>query len=687
MPLSLFKYMGVRKILENDDVTYLKGVGEKRAKILNKLGIFTVGDLLRSFPRDYVDFSEPTAISELNPEETAVFSGIVIKKLHPYITRSLSIFKLVVSDNTDNILITVFNSKYIFDSLEEGQEYLFCGKIRGTVLAKECQSPTFIKASEKNLLTPKYHLSEGISGKVMAGCVRNALERCELTDLLPLHIREKYCLTEYKKALYDVHFPENRDKLIDGRRRFAFEEMLTLQLGMKLMKGRGKKLTPSVMTEMEMSDFFDSLSFSPTGAQLRSINECIADMNSGSPMNRLLQGDVGSGKTLVAAALCCYAAKNGYQSALMAPTEILAVQHYNTLEKLLSPLGISVALLTGSTVKKPVYSAIERGEAQVIVGTHAIIQSGVSFKSLGLVITDEQHRFGVGQRTLLSSKGKAPHTLVMSATPIPRTLAFVIYGDLDVSVLDEMPKGRIPIKTYGVDTSFRERIYKFIRKHIEMGLQAYIVCPLVEESEMAGDKTAAVKYYEELKKGCFSDIEIGLLHGKMKQAEKDKVMSSFKSGETKLLVSTTVIEVGVDVPNAVIMVVENAERFGLSQLHQLRGRVGRGNNQSYCILITDSKSDYTKARIDTMVRTADGFEIANEDLKLRGPGSFFGARQHGLPELRIADLSNDVHLIKETGELAEEIIRNDPKLQSSENKGLKQLTEQLFDTRDIYGIN
>lgn len=686
MSLSL-TFSEVRKIHENDDITYLKDVGEKRAKILNKLGIFTVGDLLRSFPRDYVDFSEPTEISELNPEETAVFSGIVIKKLRPYITRSLSIFKLVVSDNTDNLLITIYNSKFIFDSLEEGQEYLFCGKIKGTVLAKECQSPTFIKASEKNLLTPKYHLSEGISGKIMEGCVRNALERCELTDLLPLYIREKYCLTEYKKALYDVHFPENRDKLIDGRRRFAFEEMLTLQLGMKLMKGRGKKLTPSVMTDRDMSDFFGSLSFSPTNAQLRSIRECMADMKGGSPMNRLLQGDVGSGKTLVAAALCCYAAKNGYQSALMAPTEILAVQHYNTLEKLLTPLGISVALLTGSTVKKPVYAAIEKGEAQVVVGTHAIIQSGVSFKSLGLVITDEQHRFGVGQRTMLSSKGTAPHTLVMSATPIPRTLAFVIYGDLEVSVLDEMPKGRIPIKTYGVDTSFRERIYRFIRKHIEMGLQAYIVCPLVEESEITADKAAAVKYYEELKRGCFSDIEIGLLHGKMKQAEKDRVMSSFKSGETKLLVSTTVIEVGVDVPNAVIMVVENAERFGLSQLHQLRGRVGRGNNQSYCILITDSKSDYTKARIDTMVRTADGFEIANEDLKLRGPGSFFGARQHGLPELRIADLSNDVHLIKETGELAEEIIRNDPKLQSSENKGLKQLTEQLFDTRDIYGIN
>ena len=677
----------MRKINEKDSITYLKGVGEKRALSLNKLGIYTVGDILRFFPRDYVDFSEPVDISELVPEETAVFTGLVVKKLRPYITRKLSIFKLVVSDNTDTLLITIYNSKFVFDSLEEGQEYIFYGKIKGSVLAKECQSPLFIKAESKNVLTPKYHLTEGISSGILTNCIKNALDSCVAEDMLPVYIREKYCLTEYNKALRAVHFPESRDELIDARRRFAFEEMLVLQLGMKMMKRKTKSITPVVMEPRDMSDFFGSLLFSPTGAQLRSIDECFSDMNSGSPMNRLLQGDVGSGKTLVAAALCCYAAKNGYQSALMAPTEILARQHYFTLEKLLSPLGISVALLTGSTVKKPVYTAIENGAAQVIVGTHAIIQEGVNFRNLGLVITDEQHRFGVGQRTLLSNKGKAPHTLVMSATPIPRTLAFVIYGDLEVSVLDEMPKGRVPIKTYGVDSGFRERIYKFIRKHIEMGLKAYIVCPLVEESEAIADKSSAVKYYERLKESYFSDIPIGLLHGKMKQQQKDKAMADFKSGETKLLVSTTVIEVGVDVPDAVIMVIEDAERFGLSQLHQLRGRVGRGSEQSYCILITDSKTEYTKARIDTMTRTTDGFEIANEDLKLRGPGSFFGARQHGLPELKVADISSDVSLIRETGALAEEIIKNDPKLSSSENSGLKALTERLFSIQDVYGIN
>ncbi len=677
----------MRKINEKDSITYLKGVGEKRAMSLNKLGIYTVGDILRFFPRDYVDFSEPVDISELVPEETAVFTGLVVKKLRPYITRKLSIFKLAVSDNTDTILITIYNSKFVFDSLEEGQEYIFYGKIKGSILAKECQSPLFIKADEKNVFTPKYHLTEGISSGILTNCIKNALNSCVCEDMLPLYIREKYCLTEYNKALRAVHFPESRDELIDARRRFAFEEMLVLQLGMKMMKRKTKSVTAVVMEKKDMSDFFGSLYFSPTGAQLRSINECISDMNSGSPMNRLLQGDVGSGKTLVAAALCCYAAKNGYQSALMAPTEILARQHYFTLEKLLSPMGISVALLTGSTVKKPVYTAIENGAAQVIVGTHAIIQEGVNFLNLGLVITDEQHRFGVGQRTLLSNKGKAPHTLVMSATPIPRTLAFVIYGDLEVSVLDEMPKGRVPIKTYGVDSGFRERIYKFIRKHIEMGLKAYIVCPLVEESEAIADKSSAVKYYEKLKQSYFSDIPIGLLHGKMKQQQKDKAMADFKSGETKLLVSTTVIEVGVDVPDAVIMVIEDAERFGLSQLHQLRGRVGRGSEQSYCILITDSKTEYTKARIDTMTRTTDGFEIANEDLKLRGPGSFFGARQHGLPELKIADISSDVSLIHETGVLAEEIIKNDPVLSAAENSGLRTLTERLFSIRDTYGIN
>lgn len=671
---------------ESDSLTYLKGVGEKRAALFRRLGIENVGDLLRFFPRDYTDFTAPAPISELSPEETAVFSGVVIKKLHPYISRTVSIFKVVVSDNTDNVLITFFNSKYSFDRLIEGREYVFTGKIKGTILAKECPSPVFIDASEKNQLTPKYHLTEGLSAKVVVNCVENALKLCETEDLLPENIRERYELMEYKKALGAVHFPSDFDELEKGRRRLAFEELLTLQLGLKMMKQKSRRNTPVVMREQDMSDFFGRLSFTPTGAQMRSIKECISDMKSGFPMNRLLQGDVGSGKTLVAAALCYFAARNGYQSALMAPTEILAKQHADTLSGLLEPLGISVVLLTGSTPKKQAYAALSEGSAMVAVGTHAIIQGAVSFNALGLVITDEQHRFGVEQRTILSGKGNMPHTLVMSATPIPRTLALVIYGDLEVSTLDEMPKGRIPIRTYGVTSDFRPRIYRFIRKYIENGFQAYIVCPRIEEDETGG-KEAAAEYYERLKNGEFSDINIGLLHGKMKQTEKDSVMAGFKSGEIKLLVSTTVIEVGVDVPNAVIMVIENAEQFGLSQLHQLRGRVGRGTEQSHCILITDSKSDYTKARVDTMIETCDGFRIAEEDLRLRGPGSFFGARQHGLPELRIADMSSDISLLQETTALSEEILKSDPKLTSQENSGLRSLVKKLFEAQETYGIN
>ncbi len=672
---------------ESDSITRIKGVGEKRAELYRTIGIETVGDMLRYFPRDYTDYSLPVPINELQPEDTAVFAGTVIKKLRPYLSPRYSIFRLTVSDGTDTVLIAFFNSKFSFDSLEEGQDYIFCGKIKGTVLAKECTSPTFIKAGNRNILVPKYHLTGGLSANIISNCVKTALASCAIYDPLPESIREEYALMGYKEALENVHFPESRETLGEARRRLGFEELLTLQLGLRLMKSRSKRTTPVVMDDADMSDFFGGLKFKPTGAQTRSINECIEDMKSGSPMNRLLQGDVGSGKTLVAAALCCFAAKNGCQSALMAPTEILAKQHFGTLSAFLSPVGINVVLLTGSTVKKPVYAAIESGEADVVVGTHALIQSAVTFRELGLVITDEQHRFGVRQRTVLSSKGMSPHTLVMSATPIPRTLAFAVYGDLDISVLDEMPKGRIPIKTYGVDSGYRERIFRFIRKYIANGFQAYIVCPFVEKSDVMTDKASAEEYFESLKQTWFSDISVGLLHGKMKQADKDSTMARFKSGEIKLLVATTVIEVGIDVPNAVIMVIENAEQFGLSQLHQLRGRVGRGTEQSHCILITDSKSEYTKARIDTMVRTSDGFEIANEDLKLRGPGNFFGAAQHGLPELKIADITADAVLLHETEQLAGKLLAEDPKLTAPVNAGIRRLVQGLFRERETFGVN
>ena len=660
----------------NDDITYLKGVGEKRAKLFHKLDIQTVGDLLTHYPRDYIDFTSPVPMSELMPDDNAVFCGIVTKKLKPYIGRQYSIYKAVVSDNTDDITLVFFNSEYVFERLSVGHEYIFYGKLRGNIIEKECNSPVFINSSEKNRLAPKYSLTAGLTTRMVSLCVRNVLRECSPTDLLPENIRREYCLADYRTALEWIHFPENADRLIDARRRLAFEELLVLQLGLKLLKRRGRTETPAIMADADLSDFFEHLPFTPTNAQLRAINECCEDMQGETPMNRLLQGDVGSGKTLVAAALCCFAAKNGYQSALMAPTEILAKQHYDTLCGFLEPLGIRVVLLTGSSRKAPVYRELESGEADVAVGTQALIQSAVHFKNLGLVITDEQHRFGVEQRGILAGKGMKPHTLVMSATPIPRTLALIIYGDLEISVLDELPKGRIPIRTYGVDTSYRERLYKFIRKYVANGFQAYIVCPVIDES--ASEKVSAVKYFSEISEKYFSDIPMGLLHGKMKQKEKDAVMQAFKDNEIKVLVSTTVIEVGVDVPNAVVMVIENAEQFGLSQLHQLRGRVGRGTEQSHCILVTDNKSEYTRARIDTMVRTSNGFEIANEDLRLRGPGDFFGAKQHGLPNLKIADMSSDIDILQETRLLAAKLLESDESLSLPENRGLRALTENLF---------
>ncbi|MCM1335958.1 MAG: ATP-dependent DNA helicase RecG [Bacteroides sp.] len=664
----------------SDPLTELKGIGEKRAKLFEKLGVFTVGDLIRYYPRDYIDFTAPVPLGELTPEdEPTVFAGVVTKKLRPYIGRQYSIFKAVVSDATDSVLITFFNSEYAFARLVEGREYVFYGKVKGTILAKECNSPLFIDASEENRLVPKYGLTSGLTVRVVSACVKSALTECPTDELLPESIRMRYCLLGAEKAHSYIHFPRSVDELIEARRRLAFEELLVLQLGLKLMKTRTRRSTACVMEEVDLSDFFDALPFTPTNAQYRAIRDCTDDLQRETPMNRLLQGDVGSGKTLVAAALCCFAAKNGYQSALMAPTEILAKQHYDTLCGFLEPLGIKVALLTGSSKKAPVYELLKSGAVDVVIGTQALIQSPVLFNALGLVITDEQHRFGVAQRGSLSEKGIRPHTLVMSATPIPRTLALIIYGDLELSVLNEMPKGRLPIRTYGVDTSYRERLYRFIRKYAERGFQSYIVCPMIEEN--ASEKASATAYFKKLKEDHFPDLPLGLLHGKMKQKEKDAVMRAFKRGEITVLVSTTVIEVGVDVPNAVVIVIENAEQFGLSQLHQLRGRVGRGAEQSHCILVTDSKTDYTRARIETMVRTCNGFEIANEDLRLRGPGDFFGARQHGLPALKIADVASDAALLEETRLLAAEILKKDERLSAPENAGLRTLTERLF--RDL----
>ncbi len=660
-------------------VCYVKGVGEKRAKQLAKLGINTAMDLVTHFPRSYIDFNDIVSISDAPYNESCVIKAKVVKKFSPYHGR-ISIFKLIVSDGKDDMLITFFNSDYSFSRLKLDHEYCFYGKAAGDFLRKEMNSPIFIDFADSNQLMPRYHLTEGLSHNIISGCIRNAINTHIFTDNLGKEFAKKYNLIGYNDALRMIHFPKTKAEYNLAKYRLTFEELFSLQLGLKSMKSRKKKQSGARMQEKDINAYFGSLPFSLTNAQLRAINECIDDMKKDAPMNRLLQGDVGSGKTAVAAAICYFAVLNGYQSTLMAPTEILAKQHYDTLSSFLSPLGVKIELLTGALTaseKKKARQNIADGTSDVAVGTQALIQKNTEFSRLGLVITDEQHRFGVEQRATLNEKGDNPHTLIMSATPIPRTLGMIIYGDLDISVLDEMPKGRLPVKTYAVDSSYRERLYRFILKYVELGFQAYIVCPLVDDG--VSEKASATQYIERLERTCLNGLSIGLLHGKMKQAEKDKVMQAFKANEINVLVSTTVIEVGVDVPNSVVMIIENAEQFGLSQLHQLRGRVGRGKEQAHCALITDNKSDYTVKRMQTMVKTTDGFEIANEDLKLRGPGDFFGNKQHGLPALKIADLYADFDILTLTGEAADEILKSDPELVLPENAKIKALIKALFE--------
>lgn len=674
-------------ITNNAEITSIKGISDKRAAMYRKLGIFTVEDLISFYPRDYIDYSAPKKISEIENEETCVFRGEVTKKLKPYLGR-VTVYRIAVSDGTDEALITFFNNRFAFDKIVEGYSYLFYGKVTCTFAKKEALSPVFILADSENRIVPKYPLTKGLTNSVLISNMINSLESAEFADLLPEYIREKEQLLPLKEAVFGIHFPESAETLEKAKKRLVFEELLVLQLGLSVLGRKKKRETGVPMKKVDIKDFFASLPFQPTGAQKNAIKECLSDMMKKTPMNRLLQGDVGSGKTLVAAAVMYFTVKNGCQAVLMAPTEILAKQHRDTLCGFLEPLGIRVELLTGSLSakeKKLVKDRIKSGEAQIVIGTHALLQNNVEFSRLGLSVTDEQHRFGVAQRSKLQEKGENPHSLVMSATPIPRTLALMIYADLDISILNEMPKGRLPVRTYGVDSGYHERLYKFIIKYVNEGYQAYIVCPHIEEG--TGDKTAAAKYFEELKNGYLKGISMGLLHGKMKQSEKDEVMNDFKLNKISVLVATTVIEVGIDVPNAVVMIIENAEQFGLSQLHQLRGRVGRGSVQSHCILVTDSKGEYTKARIDTMTATSDGFEIANKDLELRGPGDFFGCAQHGLPSLKIANMAKDTETVRLVQERAAEILAEDADLSEEKNSGLRQLVKNLFNGGEKFGIN
>ena len=668
----------------DSDVRYLKGVGEKRAALYRKVGVETVGDLIDYFPRAYEDWSKTKEIAETYVGENACVKAMVCFKPEKAVVRKgMTVYRTAVTDGIDVMKITIFNNRYSAEKLEEGKEYLFFGKVDGNYTTREMTNPAVAEVEGGERIRPIYSQTKDLSTKTIEKNVRQALDsvKDELAESLPDDIRKKYKLSSLAFSLENIHFPKSDYNLYCARRRLIFEELLTLQLGMMLMRGKNVKKSGCVLREDCTEEFLSLLPFEATNAQKRAIAEAMEDMRAGSPMNRLLQGDVGSGKTVVAAALIYNCAKNNIQSALMAPTEILAFQHYNTLKNLMKDSGVEVVLLTGSNTaaqKREIKNRLKSGEATLAVGTHALIQKDVEFKNLGLVITDEQHRFGVAQRGSLSQKGSDPHILVMSATPIPRTLALIIYGELDVSVLDELPAGRQQTETFSVGSELRLRAMNYVKKHVDEGYRGYVVCPLVDDEDNESSMKAAKQYADELQNGVFKNYSVGLLHGKMKPSEKENVMKRFADGEISILVSTTVIEVGVDVPEAVIIVIENAERYGLSQLHQIRGRVGRGKVKSTCILISDAKNDETKTRLRTMCRTTDGFEIADEDLKLRGPGDFFGSRQHGLPELKIAGLMSDTNIMREAQKTAKEILAEDPTLEMKKNERLRKLALKLF---------
>lgn len=646
------------------DIRYLKGVGEKTARLYNKLGIFTVDDLIRHYPRKYLDYSNTVSVKDAPPDTPVFIKATMITPVkESMIRKGLTLYKCNFSDGETVIRVTIFNNKYLAKALRTFDDYILYGKVEKTFTSASMSSPQ-IERADKAEVHPVYSTTEKLSVKAISNSVRNALALVgKIPETLSDDILKKYDLVSLDFATRQIHFPTDEKNIEPARRRLIFDELLTLQLGLLKLKEKDVKGNSCKIKKDFTNEFYSLLPFTPTGAQQRAVADCIEDMQSDRMMNRLIQGDVGSGKTAVAGAVIYTVIKNGAQAALMAPTEILATQHFESFKKLFASTDVRVALLTGSVKageKKEIKRALCNGEIDLIVGTHALIQNDVEFENLGLVCTDEQHRFGVQQRANLAMKGDNPHLMVMSATPIPRTLGLIIYGDLDISLLDELPPGRQEIRTDVVTSAYHKRIYKFIRDAVDRGEQAYIVCSLVDEGE--SDLISAKEYADNLAKNEFVGYSVGLLHGKMKPAEKDKVMQSFAEGETQILVSTTVVEVGVDVPNATVMLIENADRFGLSQLHQLRGRVGRGKNKSYCILVSDNKSDSSRERLQVMKHTSNGFDIADYDLKSRGPGDFFGKRQHGLPDLKIADMLEDTETLRQCRECALKMLESDPRL-------------------------
>ncbi len=670
-----------------DPVTILKGVGPTMAKRFAALNIFTLGDLICHFPRGYEDRTKILPIEKMEVNVPACFKAMVMNTPRTaHIRKGLDLTRVQVADHTARLNLTFFNNKYAAEQLQYGREYIFYGTLTGDFVGYSMTNPVFESLDSQPVTTrrvlPIYPLTAGLSGAAMLKAVRQALAICDPpAEILPESVRREFGILDASRAYYAIHEPANMAEAEMAKKRLIFEEFFVFSAGLSLMRAARteKKTTP--YQNLDLRPFCEALPFSLTGAQKRATQEIITDLSSGAPMNRLVQGDVGSGKTMVAAAAAYLSAKNGHQAALMAPTEILAEQHYHSLSKLLTPLGLRIALLTGSMTpkqKQQVRTALAAGEIDLAIGTHALLSDTTQFANLGLVIADEQHRFGVGQRAKLSAKGNDPHLLVMSATPIPRTLALLMYGDLEVSIIDELPPGRKSVDTFLVGESYRARINAFIRKQVQEGHQCFVVCPAVEENEDLGIKAATV-WADTLQQTVFPDLRILLIHGQMKGAEKEAAMAAFAKGEADVLVATTVIEVGVDVPNATLMVIEDADRFGLSQLHQLRGRVGRGGHQSYCILTTHNRNQETLARLKALCKTTDGFKIAEEDLKMRGPGDFFGSRQSGLPTFRVANLSMDLQTLKDAQAASARWIDTEGTANTPEAIALRERIGTLFE--------
>lgn len=678
------------------DIRYIKGIGEQRAKALNKLGIFTLRDLIAYLPRAYEDRTLTRPIRELVIGETAcVRAMLATDPTAARISGGRTLVKARAVDDSGSLELVFFNQEYRKNSLHRGETYIFYGRVEGDLLRRSMVNP-ILEPEDRQLLTgrimPIYPLTAGLSQLQLSKAVGQGLQACrdQLEDILPDDLRQAHQLCHSCFAYDNIHFPDSPEALELARRRLVFEELFLLTCGLQLLRSRRCDVVGPVCHSADLEVFYGALPFSLTGAQKRAIADAVQDMLSGKPMNRLCQGDVGSGKTMIAAACIWFIVQSGWQAALMAPTEILAKQHFQNLQPLFARFGITAALLTGSTKAKErrnILEGLADGTIDVCIGTHALLTADVAYRRLGLVITDEQHRFGVSQRAALSQKAENPHLLVLSATPIPRTLALIIYGDLDVSIIDELPPGRQKVDTFAVDERYRQRIYAFLRKQVQEGHQVFIVCPLVGEDDALPDERKAVTAYaKKLQEEIFPDLRIAVLHGKMKAKDKESVMAAFAAGEQDILVSTTVVEVGVDVPNATCMVVENAERFGLSQLHQLRGRVGRGQAKSFCILLSQQTTEETKRRLKALTDTNDGFKISQEDLAIRGPGDFFGQRQHGLPSLKIADLSCDMRLLEEAQSAAKALMAEDPSLEKPAHRHLRRRIAQLFDV-NADGLN